>query len=63
MELHIWGPAFGLPSIDAECNAAVAYLSQISKVHGLHWALVANHDLSVTSNRNLFFQAINLIEF
>ncbi|ERS96461.1 hypothetical protein HMPREF1624_07373 [Sporothrix schenckii ATCC 58251] len=27
LELHIWGPAFGLPSIDAECLAAVAYLS------------------------------------
>lgn len=26
MQLHIIGPAFGLPSIDAECNAAVAVL-------------------------------------
>lgn len=26
MELHILGPAFGLPSIDAECTAAVALL-------------------------------------
>ncbi|ETN38780.1 uncharacterized protein HMPREF1541_06818 [Cyphellophora europaea CBS 101466] len=24
-ELHIWGPAFGLPSIDATCLAVVAY--------------------------------------
>ncbi|CAK7262430.1 hypothetical protein SEPCBS57363_000017 [Sporothrix epigloea] len=27
LELHIWGPAFGLPSIDPECLAAVTYLS------------------------------------
>lgn len=26
LELHIWGPAFGLPSIDAGCLAAIAYL-------------------------------------
>lgn len=26
LELHIWGPGFGLPSIDAQCLAAVAYL-------------------------------------
>jgi sorting and assembly machinery component 37 len=26
MQLHVLGPAFGLPSIDAECNAAVALL-------------------------------------
>lgn len=25
MELHVWGPAFGLPSIDPECLAAIAY--------------------------------------
>ncbi|KAF8452963.1 outer mitochondrial membrane transport complex protein-domain-containing protein, partial [Terfezia claveryi] len=25
LELHIWGPAFGLPSIDPECLAAIAY--------------------------------------
>lgn len=26
LELHILGPAFGLPSIDAQCLAAVAYM-------------------------------------
>lgn len=26
LELYIWGPAFGLPSIDASCLAAIAYL-------------------------------------
>ncbi|KAK0734799.1 outer mitochondrial membrane transport complex protein-domain-containing protein, partial [Lasiosphaeria miniovina] len=28
LQLHVWGPAFGLPSIDAECLAAIAYLTQ-----------------------------------
>ncbi|KAK3299931.1 outer mitochondrial membrane transport complex protein-domain-containing protein [Chaetomium fimeti] len=28
LQLHVWGPAFGLPSIDAECIAAIAYLAQ-----------------------------------
>ncbi|KAI5305707.1 hypothetical protein KEM56_003549 [Ascosphaera pollenicola] len=27
LELHVWGPAFGLPSIDAECLAAIIYLA------------------------------------
>ncbi|KAK3329096.1 Tom37 C-terminal domain-containing protein [Apodospora peruviana] len=28
LEVHVWGPAFGLASIDAECLATVAYLKQ-----------------------------------
>ncbi|KAK4203997.1 outer mitochondrial membrane transport complex protein-domain-containing protein [Triangularia verruculosa] len=28
LQLYVWGPAFGLPSIDAECIAAIAYLAQ-----------------------------------
>ncbi|EGZ76964.1 hypothetical protein NEUTE2DRAFT_77891 [Neurospora tetrasperma FGSC 2509] len=28
LELHVWGPAFGLPSIDAECLATVTYFAQ-----------------------------------
>ena len=28
IELHVWGPALGLPSIDPECLATTAYLSQ-----------------------------------
>lgn len=41
-ELHIWGPAFGLPSIDAECIAAVAYFRRI--VPPGQWTLVADYD-------------------
>ncbi|KAK3987722.1 Metaxin-1 [Cladorrhinum sp. PSN332] len=28
LQLYVWGPAFTLPSIDAECIAAITYLSQ-----------------------------------
>ncbi|KAK4100754.1 hypothetical protein N658DRAFT_472870 [Parathielavia hyrcaniae] len=28
LQLHVWGPAFGLPSLDAECLAAIALLAQ-----------------------------------
>ena len=41
MELHILGPAFGLPSIDAECNAAVALLRLRLETE---WTLVPTHD-------------------
>jgi sorting and assembly machinery component 37 len=29
LQLHVWGPAFGLPSIDADCLAAIAYLRRV----------------------------------
>ena len=45
LELHIWGPAFGLPSVDAECLAAVAYLRHA--VNSDEWVLVASSDPKV----------------
>lgn len=42
LELHIWGPAFDLPSLDPECLAAVAYLSQAVPLG--KWALVAGQE-------------------
>ena len=48
LELHIWGPAFGLPSINAECIAATAYLKSVISIGD--WVLVPNHDPSNTSN-------------
>ena len=41
-ELHIWGPAFGLPSIDAPCLATVAYLKQCLPPNT--WALIPSSD-------------------
>jgi hypothetical protein len=45
LELHVWGPAFGLPSIDAECIATIAYCQRV--VPQGQWSLVAEHDASV----------------
>ncbi len=40
LELHILGPAFSLPSIDAQCIAAVTYLTQA--VPRGEWVLIAS---------------------
>lgn len=42
MRLFILGPAFGLPSIDAECIAAVALVKQ--RVREGEWTLIPTHD-------------------
>ncbi|RMZ92686.1 hypothetical protein DV736_g114, partial [Chaetothyriales sp. CBS 134916] len=44
-ELHIWGPAFGLPSIDAPCLATVAYLKQCLPRNS--WVLIPTSDPSL----------------
>ncbi|KAF2273720.1 uncharacterized protein EI97DRAFT_452230 [Westerdykella ornata] len=46
LELHVWGPAFGLPSIDAECLAAVAYMRWAIPVE--QWILIADYDVSIS---------------
>lgn len=42
LELHIWGPAFGLPSIDAHCLAAIALFRNTLPPNS--WNLVASND-------------------
>ncbi|KAF2501159.1 hypothetical protein BU16DRAFT_500052 [Lophium mytilinum] len=49
-ELHVWGPAFGLPSIDAECNAAIAFLNLA--VARSQWVLIVAHDTSPSPTHN-----------
>lgn len=44
MRLYILGPAFGLPSIDAECIAAVALVKTCCESTGQNWELVASHE-------------------
>lgn len=44
LELHVWGPAFGLPSLDPQGLAAIAYLSQV--IPREQWVLIANSDAS-----------------
>lgn len=50
-ELHIWGPAFGLPSIDPQCLAMVAYFAlavpatkRDGNKHQEGWVLIADSD-------------------
>ena len=49
LELHIWGPAFTLPSIDPQCLAIVAYLAQT--VPKGQWVLVASSDVGLSDAR------------
>ncbi|TDZ20338.1 Metaxin-like protein [Colletotrichum orbiculare MAFF 240422] len=51
LELHVWGPAFDLPSIDAECLAAIAYLH--TALPSSQWRLVASNDPAVHSSHRL----------
>ncbi|KAK5952226.1 hypothetical protein OHC33_006699 [Knufia fluminis] len=46
IELHIYGPAFGLPSIDTGCLAAVALLQQ--SVSPEEWVLVPSNDPTIS---------------
>ncbi|EMD65758.1 hypothetical protein COCSADRAFT_114916 [Bipolaris sorokiniana ND90Pr] len=45
LELHVWGPAFGLASIEAECIATIAYCHRVIPEGG--WSLVASHNPTV----------------
>lgn len=46
LDIHVWGPAFGLPSIDPECLALIVYL-QNAPPSG-DWRLVASNNPSVS---------------
>ncbi|KAL0640145.1 hypothetical protein Q9L58_000703 [Maublancomyces gigas] len=51
LELHIWGPAFSLPSIDPQCNAAVAYLN--TTLHKDEWTVIASSNPLLSPTRQL----------
>ncbi|KIV94434.1 hypothetical protein PV10_02201 [Exophiala mesophila] len=46
LELHVWGPAFGLPSIDPQCAAAISYCRQSLPRDG--WTLIPSNDTHVS---------------
>lgn len=46
LELHVWGPALGLDSIDPECLAAIACLRQ--SLPRQHWTLIATNDAAIS---------------
>ncbi|OAR00877.1 hypothetical protein LLEC1_06654 [Akanthomyces lecanii] len=47
LELHVWGPVFGVPSIDAECIAAITYLHN-AVCDGVQFRIVPSNDASVS---------------
>ncbi|KAF1834471.1 hypothetical protein BDW02DRAFT_498173 [Decorospora gaudefroyi] len=47
LQLHVWGPAFGLPSIEPECIATVAYCQRV--LPSGQWSIVAEHKATVGS--------------
>ncbi|KAF8855798.1 hypothetical protein BDZ45DRAFT_654884 [Acephala macrosclerotiorum] len=51
LELHVWGPTFGLPSLDAHCLAAIAYLQQA--VPRGKWQLIASSDPALSPTNEL----------
>ncbi|PKS08288.1 hypothetical protein jhhlp_005232 [Lomentospora prolificans] len=52
-ELHVWGKAFGLESIDAECLAAIKFCSQAFRGRSHEWSLVESNDPSVCPSHRL----------
>ena len=52
LELHIWGPAFGLPCIDAECLGCISYLRQCA-IEKEDWVLIPSSDPNVSPTREL----------
>ncbi|PTU25017.1 hypothetical protein P175DRAFT_0471777 [Aspergillus ochraceoroseus IBT 24754] len=51
LELHVWGPGFSLPSIEAQCLATIAYFSQV--VPKDTWVLIASSDPTVSPTHEL----------
>ncbi|KAI0809869.1 Tom37 C-terminal domain-containing protein [Xylaria sp. FL0064] len=50
-ELHVWGPALGLDSIDAECLAAITALRSVLPAGD--WSLIASNDRSLSPDHTL----------
>ncbi|KAK7756929.1 hypothetical protein SLS62_000945 [Diatrype stigma] len=51
LKLHVWGPAFGLSSIDPECLAAISYFQYTVPCDD--WTLIASNDTSVSPDHVL----------
>ncbi|UNI23429.1 hypothetical protein JDV02_009247 [Purpureocillium takamizusanense] len=52
LDLHVWGSAFGLPSIDAECLATIAYFHH-SGLPGTAWRLILSNDPFICPEHHL----------
>ncbi|KAJ9640160.1 hypothetical protein H2204_003385 [Knufia peltigerae] len=53
LELHVWGPAFDLPSIDGQCLATIYYLRKVLGAPGKAWVLVQSGEPRVSPFREL----------
>jgi hypothetical protein len=53
--LKVWGEGFGLPSIDAESIAAIAYCVQVSKSKPLEWVAESGYDTSSSPSGSYVF--------
>ncbi|WEW59642.1 hypothetical protein PRK78_005121 [Emydomyces testavorans] len=54
LELHTWGPAFGLPSIDSQCLAAIAYFAlALPETDSAEWVLIPDSDPRVVPTNEL----------
>ncbi|MCJ1311099.1 hypothetical protein MMC25_004769 [Agyrium rufum] len=51
LQLHVFGPAYSLPSIDPSCLAAIAYMTQA--VPKGSWILIANCELGLKLGKDL----------
>lgn len=51
LELHVWGSAFGLPSIDPECLAIVTYLR--NSLPAADWRLIPSNDPSISPSSTI----------
>ncbi|KAF7677472.1 hypothetical protein GT037_004331 [Alternaria burnsii] len=51
LELHVWGPAFGLSSIEPECIATIAYCQRV--IPRGEWSLVAEHNPTIGTTESL----------
>ncbi|KAL6151035.1 hypothetical protein ACJQWK_10903 [Exserohilum turcicum] len=51
LELHVWGPAFGLPSLEPECIATVAYCRRV--IPRGQWSLIADYNPTVGTTESL----------
>ncbi|KAB5578443.1 Tom37 C-terminal domain-containing protein [Coniochaeta sp. 2T2.1] len=49
LELHVWGPAFGLPSLDPECLATIAFFTQA--LDRSEWTIVRSSPSAVPTRR------------
>lgn len=56
LELHTWGPAFGLPSIDPQCLATIAYFSLAlsSSSSKEEWVLIPDSDPKIVPTSMIY---------